>query len=175
MRDLLSSVVRSGSGRSAGLSIPTYGKTGTSQDHRDAWFVGFAGNLVVGVWVGNDDFAPMKGVTGGSLPAQIWRSFMRAAMKSDERFERKLPRIAAFEARARPPLDRAVALASLKALGRATEEKPRTVIRSRTVASSGEFCLHDLPPDRQSASAAASPRPQPRVSKAAEGDGLAGN
>src|SRR5262249_25708461 len=76
MRDFLSAVVRSGSGRSAGLSVATYGKTGTSQDHRDAWFVGFAGNMVVGVWVGNDDFSPMRGVTGGSLPAQIWHGFM---------------------------------------------------------------------------------------------------
>jgi membrane peptidoglycan carboxypeptidase len=47
------------------------GKTGTSQDHRDAWFVGFTDDLVVGVWTGNDDRSPMKGMTGGSLPAQI--------------------------------------------------------------------------------------------------------
>ena len=55
------------------------GKTGTSQDYRDAWFVGFNKALVVGVWVGNDDRTPMKGVTGGSLPAQIWKRFVSAA------------------------------------------------------------------------------------------------
>jgi penicillin-binding protein 1A len=138
MRELLSGVVNRGSGRAADLSIPTYGKTGTSQEHRDAWFIGFAGNLVVGVWVGNDDSGPMNGVTGGSLPAQIWRSFMRAAMKSDARFERKLPRIAVFEARSRTPVDRSPMLASVKALVLPVEEKRRTVVRSRTVAS-GDF------------------------------------
>jgi penicillin-binding protein 1A len=55
------------------------GKTGTSQDHRDAWFVGFTDELVVGVWIGNDDHSPMKGMTGGSLPAQIWKSFVTTA------------------------------------------------------------------------------------------------
>jgi hypothetical protein len=58
------------------------GKTGTSADHRDAWFVGYSADLVAGVWVGNDDFAPMKRVTGGALPAQIWRGFMQAAHKN---------------------------------------------------------------------------------------------
>ena len=55
------------------------GKTGTSQDYRDAWFVGFTNDLVVGVWVGNDDRTPMKGMTGGALPAQIWKQFVSAA------------------------------------------------------------------------------------------------
>jgi penicillin-binding protein 1A len=115
LRELLSGVVRRGSGRSAGVSAASYGKTGTSQDHRDAWFVGFAGNLVAGVWVGNDDFTPMRGVTGGSLPAQIWRTFMRDAIKTDPDFQRKLPRIVAFAARSKGgPLDRTSAsIASL--------------------------------------------------------------
>ena len=52
------------------------GKTGTSQNHRDAWFVGFNEALVVGVWVGNDDGTPMDEVTGGELPALIWKNFM---------------------------------------------------------------------------------------------------
>jgi hypothetical protein len=58
------------------------GKTGTSADFRDAWFVGFSPEFVTGVWVGNDDFTPMKKVTGGSLPAQIWSGFMRTALKN---------------------------------------------------------------------------------------------
>ena len=80
---LLRSAVQDGSGRAADLPIPVFGKTGTTQDHRDAWFVGFAGDLVVGVWVGNDDQAPMKDVTGGALPAQIWRAFMQTALKEE--------------------------------------------------------------------------------------------
>ena len=80
MRDLLRGAVDRGTGRAARLGIPAYGKTGTTQDHRDALFVGFAGNLVVGVWVGNDDNTPNRRVTGGGLPAQIWADFMRSAL-----------------------------------------------------------------------------------------------
>jgi membrane peptidoglycan carboxypeptidase len=58
------------------------GKTGTTQDYRDAWFIGFNDSLVVGVWVGNDDHSPMKGVVGGSLPAMIWKNFMEQAGSS---------------------------------------------------------------------------------------------
>ncbi len=74
--DLLGATVTEGTGRAARLSIPAFGKTGTSQDNRDALFVGFAGDLVVGVWIGNDDNSPLRGVNGGGLPARIWRDFM---------------------------------------------------------------------------------------------------
>lgn len=79
MLDLMSSVVRGGTGTAARLDRPVGGKTGTSEDYRDAWFVGFTSDLVVGVWVGNDDNSPMNGVTGGSVPASIWRDFVGAA------------------------------------------------------------------------------------------------
>lgn len=79
MLDLLWSAANQGTGRGAVLAIPTFGKTGTTQNHRDALFIGFAGGLVTGVWVGNDDDTPMQGVTGGSLPAAIWARFMGAA------------------------------------------------------------------------------------------------
>ncbi len=79
MLDLLWTATNQGTGRAAALAIPTFGKTGTTQNHRDALFVGFAGGLITGVWVGNDDNTPMRGVTGGSLPAQIWRRFMSQA------------------------------------------------------------------------------------------------
>jgi len=55
------------------------GKTGTSQDFRDAWFIGYTGHLVTGVWLGNDDGSPTKKVTGGSMPVEIWSHFMRDA------------------------------------------------------------------------------------------------
>jgi len=101
LKTLLRGTVESGSGRRARLPIRAYGKTGTSQDYRDAWFIGFAGNLVVGVWVGNDDFSKMNGVTGGSLPAEIWVTFMREAIEQDPGFEKKQKAIAAFEAKPR--------------------------------------------------------------------------
>jgi len=58
---------------------PAAGKTGTSQDFRDAWFIGYTAHLVTGVWLGNDDGTPTKHVTGGSLPVDIWSRFMRSA------------------------------------------------------------------------------------------------
>lgn len=68
-----------GTGRAARVNRPAAGKTGTSQNYRDAWFAGFTAQLVTTVWVGNDDDTPMDGVTGGGLPARIWRDFMLAA------------------------------------------------------------------------------------------------
>ncbi|PCJ68916.1 MAG: carboxypeptidase [Rhodobiaceae bacterium] len=77
MNHMLSETMRTGTGRRAAIAgRPSGGKTGTSQDFRDAWFVGYTADLVVGVWVGNDDGAPMKSVTGGGLPARIWHDFM---------------------------------------------------------------------------------------------------
>ena len=82
MNDMLRAVMVSGTGRRAALSDrPSAGKTGTTQKFRDAWFIGYTANYVAGVWVGNDDGKPMKGVTGGSLPAKIWKSIMVQAHK----------------------------------------------------------------------------------------------
>jgi penicillin-binding protein 1A len=73
-------VVLTGTGKSARLDErPSAGKTGTTQDYHDAWFVGFTSDLVTGVWVGNDNNAPMVKVTGGKLPSQIFRTFMESA------------------------------------------------------------------------------------------------
>ena len=76
---MLTQVIERGTGRAARLDRPAAGKTGTSQDHRDAWFVGFTADYVAGVWVGYDDGRPMDGETGGGLPARIWQDFMSAA------------------------------------------------------------------------------------------------
>ena len=70
-----------GTGRRARLDRPAAGKTGTSQNYRDAWFIGFTPDFVAGVWVGDDHDRPMRGVTGGEVPALIWRDFMLAAHK----------------------------------------------------------------------------------------------
>ncbi len=81
MRDMLGAVVSQGTGRGAALAVPAFGKTGTTQDSRDALFIGFAEDLVVGVWVGNDDNSPLAGqIAGGGLPARLWRDFMTQAV-----------------------------------------------------------------------------------------------
>ena len=80
MNGLMRGVVTHGTGkRAAPDRIDVAGKTGTSQDWRDAWFVGFSGEYVAAVWVGNDDYTPMDEVTGGDLPAEIWRKVMTQA------------------------------------------------------------------------------------------------
>jgi penicillin-binding protein 1A len=80
MTRLMVETVTSGTGKAARLEErPTAGKTGTTQDFHDAWFVGFTADLVCGVWMGNDDNSPMKKATGGGLPARIFRNFMEAA------------------------------------------------------------------------------------------------
>jgi penicillin-binding protein 1A len=95
MLDLLYAAANSGTGRRAALAVPTFGKTGTTQDNRDAVFIGFAGNLVVGVWVGRDDNGSLGKVSGGTVPAQIWRSFMSSALAVDDERGPELP--VAFE------------------------------------------------------------------------------
>ncbi len=77
---LLSEVVRKGTGKNAALPVHTAGKTGTTQDYRDAWFVGYAGRLTTGVWLGNDDNSMMDKVTGGDLPAKLWHAIMQTAV-----------------------------------------------------------------------------------------------
>lgn len=76
MNTMMSKTVEKGTARAAKFDHPAAGKTGTSQNSRDAWFVGYTRNLTTGVWFGNDDGAPTKNVTGGSLPAKAWREFM---------------------------------------------------------------------------------------------------
>lgn len=79
MNDLLGAVTAWGTGKAAALDRPAAGKTGTSQSNRDAWFIGYTADAVAGVWIGNDDDAPMKGVTGGGLPARVWKQVMAEA------------------------------------------------------------------------------------------------
>lgn len=80
MNSMLEQTLTIGTARQASLpGRPAAGKTGTSQDFRDAWFVGYTGQLVTGVWLGNDDGSPMRHVTGGGMPARIWSRFMRDA------------------------------------------------------------------------------------------------
>lgn len=80
MNDMLNAALVSGTGRRAGLADhPAAGKTGTTQDFRDAWFIGYTNHLTAGVWIGNDNGAPMNRATGGGLPAEIWQQLMQVA------------------------------------------------------------------------------------------------
>lgn len=76
MNKMLNTALEKGTGKLASFNRPLAGKTGTSQNFRDAWFIGYSADLITGVWMGNDDQAPMKKITGGGLPAQTWRQFM---------------------------------------------------------------------------------------------------
>ena len=89
IEQMLRAAVNRGTGRAARLPQANFGKTGTSQDSRDALFVGYANGLVVGVWIGNDDNSPLQGIYGGGLPARIWRDFMVQA--SGHMVPRKAP------------------------------------------------------------------------------------
>ncbi len=80
LNSMMKEVVKSGTARQADLGFaPQAGKTGTNQGYRDAWYVGYTANSVTGVWFGNDDFTPMKRVTGGMIPAPVWKSITLVA------------------------------------------------------------------------------------------------
>ncbi|HEV2594820.1 MAG TPA: transglycosylase domain-containing protein [Sphingomicrobium sp.] len=104
MLDLLYAAANNGTGHRAALSVPTFGKTGTTQENRDAVFIGFAGDLVVGVWVGRDDNKSLGRVSGGTVPAEIWKNFMTGALAVDHARPPVLP----VEFRPQPSDDRAL-------------------------------------------------------------------
>ncbi len=80
LTSMLEDVIKRGTGRSANIGRPAAGKTGTTSDYHDAWFVGYTPDLVAGVWVGNDDNTPTDGIMGGGIPAMIWSMFMQNAL-----------------------------------------------------------------------------------------------
>lgn len=82
MTAMLRTVIEHGTGMAANIGRPAAGKTGTTDDYKDAWFVGYTPSVVMGVWVGNDDNTKMGGLTGGTVPALIWRDIMRVAAES---------------------------------------------------------------------------------------------
>jgi penicillin-binding protein 1A len=184
LNTMLQAVVLEGTGKAAQLDY-TYsaGKTGTSSAYRDAWFIGFTGQYVTGVWLGNDDFTPMARVTGGSFPAQTWKTYMMAAHDTDNipqiaglplhpRQEAEQARIAAAMAQnaAANPEVAAAPPESVKDMSAATRqvlEKLSSMLKdARPVSPS------DSRPDRAEAPGAQSPAsPKPSLTAAANPDG----
>jgi len=80
--DMMKGVILNGTGRGAALPRPMAGKTGTTSDYKDAWFIGFVPQMVTSTWVGNDNNTPMNNVTGGGVPAKIWRDYMKNALQN---------------------------------------------------------------------------------------------
>ncbi len=139
MNDMLSQVIREGTGRRGALGEhPAAGKTGTSQDSRDAWFVGYTAALVAGVWTGNDDGTPMRDVTGGGLPTEIWRDIMMAAMRGYA--PAPLPGGGAVEPRGIVDILRNFSVATIQDFLRGdTADAPRAPTGGGTGGSSGSF------------------------------------
>jgi penicillin-binding protein 1A len=124
MIDLMAAVVDWGTGKAADPGRPAAGKTGTSQDFRDGWFVGFTAEMVAGVWVGNDDGRPMSKVSGGTLPAKLWGSFMAKALETAPAQPLPMPASPAIAAASPPPVAtvaEAIMADSAPAAGEASE------------------------------------------------------
>jgi penicillin-binding protein 1A len=91
MTQMMTSVIKEGTGTNAEIGRPAAGKTGTTSDFRDAWFVGFTPDLAVAVWLGNDDYKRMNESFGGNIPARIWARFMKEALAKTPHHDFVLP------------------------------------------------------------------------------------
>jgi penicillin-binding protein 1A len=124
MIKMMNSVVENGTGRRARLDdTAVAGKTGTTNAYRDAWFVGYTGNFVCGVWVGNDDYQVMNRMTGGSVPAMTWHKIMAYAHQGIEL--KQLPGVPAPQVRQQP------AVAEVKSKSNEAQPPPRPALLTK--------------------------------------------
>jgi len=124
MIKMMNSVVENGTGRRARLDdTAAAGKTGTTNAYRDAWFVGYTGNFVCGVWVGNDDYQVMNRMTGGSVPAMTWHKIMAYAHQGIEL--KQLPGVPAPQIRQQP------AVAEVKSKSNEPPPPPRPALLTK--------------------------------------------
>lgn len=93
MTAIMKTVITNGTGRAADIGKPAAGKTGTTDDSKDAYFIGFTPDVVTGVWVGNDDNSQMGGITGGTIPAKIWHDVMLVATEQYEKSDFEYPEV----------------------------------------------------------------------------------
>lgn len=93
MTAMLKTVITNGTGRAANIGVPCAGKTGTTDDYKDASFVGYTPNIVTGVWVGNDDNTTTKSIQGGTVPALIWRDVMKVATQQYGKVDFNYPEV----------------------------------------------------------------------------------
>jgi penicillin-binding protein 1A len=136
MNRMLAQVPEWGTGRRAALQgIRAAGKTGTTSAYRDAWFVGYTGNYVAAVWMGNDDYTPTNRMTGGTVPAMIWQKFMTFAHQNIEK--RPVPFID-------NPFPEVVAAKETVARKGAAEEVAPPVARPKTLSAPAEDFLRAL-------------------------------
>jgi penicillin-binding protein 1A len=175
MNHMMQMVVIEGTGRRAQLDFTyTAGKTGTSSSYRDAWFVGFSGAYVTGVWVGNDDFRPMGNVTGGSIPATIWHGFMSVAHSSMD-----IPQLPGLALHPRQVEER-------QKLEELKRQQPQVVREQPLAATAGQQRRVSLMPDqtrtalrkvvqsmRTAAGIAVPPEPEPAAPGASGGPAVA--
>ncbi|MGE5260363.1 MAG: transglycosylase domain-containing protein, partial [Actinomycetota bacterium] len=184
LNTMMQQVVTGGTGRAANLDF-TYaiGKTGTSSNFRDAWFMGMTGQYVAGVWMGNDDFTPMARVTGGSFPAQTWHNFMVAAHDTDNIAQ--LPGIAIHPVQAAERARLAAAAAQNAAANPEAPPPPVTEnVRDMSLATkqvldkiaallkdARRLSPNDQKPDHAEVSPAAAAQPKPSLAAAGNAEG----
>jgi len=126
MNFMLNKAVEEGTGRRTLLeNVKSAGKTGTTNAYRDAWFVGYTGNYVAGIWYGNDDYAPTNRMTGGSLPGMTWRQIMAYAHQGIE--IKPLPGVAPGPTGAAPQV------AAAPANGNAPSQPRPTMLTKRSI------------------------------------------
>ena len=100
MTTIMKTVITNGTGRAADIGKPAAGKTGTTDDSKDAYFIGFTPDVAAGVWVGNDDNSQMGGITGGTIPAKIWHDVMLVATEPYGKSDFEYPEVVLMPFRA---------------------------------------------------------------------------